>query len=479
MQIHADILSEDEIQRVHQQSLRILNEVGVRFYSRKSLQILSDNGASVDWEKEIARIPPELVEHALQSAPKSFRLGARNPAQSFQLPSQFSRYGMDGTAAFAIDFETGERRYGNRKDIEYAMRIFQQLDMGVLAWAPTCASDAPAHSRALHEFFAMVKYCSKHGQHELHTVEQVPYLVEGLVAIEGSESALRENRNYSLIYCPVAPLSHDGPMLEAYLELGEHDMPVMVMPMPVCGSTGPASLFANVCLANAEMLSALVVYQLARPGRPIIYSSATGTMDFMSGAFIGGSPEMGIQSAALTVMGRHYDLPSTCAGCTSDARQPGPEAVLEKLISMMAPVLAGADIIIGMGEIEGDQTLVLEQLIVDNELAHLCERLVQGVDSSPEKDLIGDIFQVGPGGHFLKCKSTRAAARSQEFFTPKLIARHSYETWRELGSPTMYAKARERVQEILAGPLVDPLPEEICRQLDEILLTADQKLAPS
>src|SRR4030042_2046449 len=98
----------------------------------------------------------------------------------------------------------------------------------------------------------MIKYSSKHGQHELHTVAQVPYLVEGLKAVLGSEDEVKARKNYSLIYCPVAPLSHDGEMLDAYLELGEFELPVMVMPMPVCGTTGPASLFSNVCLANAQ-----------------------------------------------------------------------------------------------------------------------------------------------------------------------------------------------------------------------------------
>ena len=101
------------------------------------------------------------------------------------MPSPVSRYCIDGTAAFVLDFETGERRYGTLPDIEDALRVFQQADLGVMAWAPTCASDAPAHSRALHEFFTMIEYSSKHGQHELHRVEQVPYLVAGLKAVAG------------------------------------------------------------------------------------------------------------------------------------------------------------------------------------------------------------------------------------------------------------------------------------------------------
>ena len=473
MNFYSQVLSREEQERVHKQSLRILNEVGVRFHGKKAIPILEKNGAKVDREQKIARIPAELVEQALTTTPKSFVLGARNPDHDFPMPSSVTRYCIDGTAAFAIDFHTGERRYGVTKDTENGLRVFQQMDLGVMAWAPTTASDKPSGSRALHEFFAMIKYSSKHGQHELHTVAQVPYLVEGLKAVLGSEDEVKACKNYSLIYCPVAPLSHDGEMLDAYLELGEFELPVMVMPMPVCGTTGPASLFSNVCLANAENLSALVVYQLAHPGRWVIYSSATGIVDFSSGGYRGGMVEMGIMSAALIAMGRFYGMPSTAAGCTSDAREPGPQAILEKIMTTIPPVLAGADIVIGTGEIESDQALVLEQLVVDNEIGHNCQRLVEGVNTGEDKDLIDEIIQVGHGGHFLKSRNTRAAARSGEFYLSRLIPNDPYEAWIRVNKPNLYTNARERVNEILAAPLTDPLPGNILSKLDDILKTAD------
>jgi trimethylamine--corrinoid protein Co-methyltransferase len=362
------------------------------------------------------------------------------------------------------------------KDIEDSLRIFQQMDLGVMAWAPTCASEAPAPSRALHEFFSMIRFCSKHGEHELHSVAQVPYLVEGLQAVMGSETAMKERKCFSLIYCPVAPLSHDGEMLDAYLELGEFEVPVMSMPMPICGTTGPASLFSNVCLANAENLSSMVIYQLAHPGRPVIMSSATGIVDFLSGAYLGGVPEMGLMSAALTSMAHFYGIPGSGAGVTADANQPGPEAIIQKIMTTLPPLSQRADIIIGTGELEGDQLLVLEQLVVDNEVGHICQRLVQGIDTSEGKDFFEDIRQVGPGGHFLRSRNTRQAPRSGEFYMSRLIPRGAYESWVAAGKPSMYDRAREKVVEILEGPLVDPLPDDVQGKLEAILERADATL---
>jgi trimethylamine--corrinoid protein Co-methyltransferase len=477
MKFTSKFLSEEEQSHIHEDTLRILAEVGIKFHGEKALPLLKKHGAKIDRDSSVAYIPKEMVAEALSAAPKTLELGARNPVYNFDMPSKVTRYAIDGTAAFVLDFETGEKRYGTTKDIENSLRVFQQMDMGIMAWAPTVATDAPAYSRVLHEFFSIMRSTSKHGQHEVHNRAQVPYLVEGLKAVAGGEAALREDHTYSLIYCPVAPLMHDGEMLDAYLELGEWDLPVMVLPMPVTGTTGPASLFSNLCLANAEALSTIVVVELAHPGRPVIYSSATGSVDFRSGAYLAGTPEMGLQSAALVTMGRFYDLPATSAGCSSDAKEPGAEAILDKMLTSIPPVCAGADIIVGTGEIESDQLLILEQLVVDNELGHLCERLHDGVDGSVTKELINDIVAVGPGGHFLGSRNTRVAAHSDEFFVSRLQDRHPYEKWMELGKPGMYLNARDKVNAILAAPLEDPLPEQVVRTLDDILAAADKDLA--
>lgn len=476
MRLTAQILTEDEQHRIHKMSLRILEEVGIRFHGDRAAKILKENGVKINAEDKIAKIPEEFVQQALKTAPKSFVFGARNPAYSFSLPLPDTRYGIDGTAAFTLDFQTGKRRYGTSKDIENAMRIFQNMDMGVMAWAPTCAADVPAKIRALYEYLSMARFCSKHGEHELHRVEQVPYLVEGLSAILGSEEALRKSNAYSLIYCPVAPLTHDGQMLDAYLTLGEVGLPVIAMPMPVNGSTGPASLYSNIAMANAEMLSSMVIFQLAHPGRPIVFSSSTAIIDFRSGAYLAGVPEMSLQTTAIVTMGKFYGFPTCGAGLTADAKQIGPEAMIEKFITTIPPVLAGTDILIGLGVLESDQLLVLEQIVVDNEITHMIQRLAEGVDCSAEKDLFDDIAKVGPGGHFLGTKNTRKAARSTEFYNSQLVDHHPYESWINLGKPTMYSKAREVVAEILSQPLVDPLPDEVVGKLEQVIRKAEREI---
>jgi len=463
-------LSEENRERIHLESLRILAEVGVRFHSRVALRHLELAGAKIDYQNLVARIDQNLVDQALRTTLKEFTLGARNSNNNFTMPSAYTAYTLDGTASFALDFESGQRRYGTIKDIELGSRVFDSTELGMINWPPVVASDAPKSSRVLFEFITALKNSSKHVQHELHRPEEVPYLIETMKCIlGGGEEEVRERKICSVCYCPVAPLTHEGPMSEACLELLAHQVPILIYPMPACGSTGPATLFSNICLANAEALSALVLFQVVKPGSPQIFGAASGTMDFKTGNFQEGTPEMVIQTAAMGEMARHYNLPNTQAGCLTDALKPGPEAIMEKLITTLPLVLGGVDVINGIGEIETSQLLVLEQIIVDEEIARRCRRLAAGIDFSERKNLFDDILKVGPGGHFLDIESTFHLCRGAEFYQPLLHDKHLHEEIRESCKADIYVVAREKVTEILSVPAQNTLSETVQVKLDDIL----------
>jgi trimethylamine---corrinoid protein Co-methyltransferase len=471
-------LSEENRERIHKESLRILTEVGVRFHSKVALKHLKLAGAKIDDHNLIARIDQNMVEQALKTAPKEFTLGARNSNNNYAMPSTYTAYTLDGTASFALDFESGQRRYGTIKDIESGSRVFDCTELGMITWPPVVASDAPKSSRVLYEFLTALKYSSKHVQHELHRPEEVPYLIEAMKSIlGGGEEEVRERKICSACYCPVAPLTHEGPMSETCLELLAYQVPILIYPMPACGSTGPAGLFSNICLANAEALSALVLFQVVKPGSPQIYGAASGTMDFKTGNFREGSPEMVIQTAAMGEMARHYNLPNTQAGCLTDALKPGPEAIMEKMITTLPLVLGGVDVINGIGEIETSQLLVLEQIIVDEEIARRCHRLAAGIDFSESKNLFADLLKVGPGGHFLDIESTFHLCRDNEFYQPQIHDKHLREKIQENCETDTYAMAREKVKEILSAPVQNALPESVKAKLDDILNRATVELA--
>jgi glycine betaine---corrinoid protein Co-methyltransferase len=266
-------------------------------------------------------------------------------------------------------------------------------------------------------------------------------------------------------------------MSEALMDLSEFEIPILVFPMPCAGSTGPASLFSNIAMGNAEALSSVVLFQMAHPGTPLIYGDASGSTEFSSGGFLEGSPEMVLQSAARGEMAKFYGLPNTQAGCLTDAQAPGPQAVMEKLLTTLPLVLSGVDYIQGPGALETSGTLCLEQIVVDDEIAQLCKRMRDGIDTSPEKDFYEDIKEVKPGGHFLSQDNTLQTCRSDEFLMPMLSSRSTFEIWAELGRPDIYDKAQKKVEEILATPQKHPLPDDVIGKLEAITRRAEEELS--
>ena len=470
----AQFLSEEEQQIIHNESIRILEEVGALYHSRKALDILDKNGATVDRESNIAKISAEMVKEALKTAPQAFICGARVSDNDFSLPSTFSGYVLDNGGIFTRDFKTGEKRIANAQDHYEFLRVFDEMKLATMVWGTSVQEPEPYN--LIRKILTSYMYSTLHIQDELSHPKEVPFIIEGLETILGSSDAVRQRKLFSVIYCTLAPLVHEGHMCDAYLDLIEYEQPVCIFPMPCAGSTGPASLFSNIALGNAEALSALVLFQMAKPGCPLIYGDASGSTNFSSGGFLEGSPEMVLQSAARGEMARFYGLPNEQAGCLTDAKEHGSQAIMEKMITTLPLVMSGVDLVQGPGALETSNIMTLEQIVVDDEIACFCKRIRDGIDTSEAKNYFDDIKDVKPGGHFLTQMNTARACRSEEFMAPSLCDRNTYDKWNEFGRPDMYDKARERVEDILASPQKNPLPDDVIGKLEDIMRRADETL---
>jgi trimethylamine--corrinoid protein Co-methyltransferase len=146
------------------------------------------------------------------------------------------------------------------------------------------------------------------------------------------------------------------------------------------------------------------------------------------------------------------------------------------MLTTLPLAMGGADLIQGPGALETSNTMTLEQIVVDDEIACFCKRIRDGIDMSAAKNYVEDIKEVKPGGHYLMQSNTLAACRSREFMVPTLCDRGTYEEWAALGRPDIYERARERVEEILASPLKNPLPEDVIGKLEDIMHRADEAL---
>lgn len=457
MQVNIQVFSQEEKQLVHERTMEILTDTGIWIKSQKAFDILKNAGAKVDEEKQIVYLNEDMVNKALETAPKSFILGGRNPKFDYEVPSKESRHLMSGITTNIYDPYTRQRRESTKEDVINTGRVFQQTTTGVACWTGCTASDVPEKTHCLHEMSAIMQGTSKHVQFELSSVYESQFAIEILEAILGSKEEIRRRKIASVLYCPVSPLTQDKKMLEAYLELADYLVPINIYPMPMIGLTSPASIFSTICQINAEVLSAIVLFQTVKPGWPVIYGVASGAADPVTGEYIK-SGEAALVSLGGTEMARLYGLPCAVTGGGS--------------FETMPTYLGGADLIDGIGTTDNGMAVSLEMILTEDEIAKRCLRISKGIRINDRTDLTEDIKKEGPGGTFLAHKSSVKNFRDpDELYTSKMFPSTLRATTYEKRDSIEIAN--KKVRQILDGPVEDALPETVRSKIDEICARAD------
>lgn len=450
------VLSKDDFERIHSDTLDILENVGLKVNSKIGLEIFEKAGAVVDHQKFRVKIPSDMVEEALRKAPKTVRLCARNPKFDVLLDRKKVHISTDGTGTSVVDFETGKLRMSRADDVANSAKIANAMETVHVYWATVGAQDYHPSLQDLYELDAALNNTEKHIQHAATNIENAHAEIEIGAAVAGGREELEERPIFSMVMDPVSPLQYDQTAVETTLIFAEHNVPIVVLGTPLAGATSPVTLAGTLVVNNAEVLAGIVLLQLFRPGLPVIYGSSSSILDQRTGSYASGSPESALINAGAAQIAHHYELPAEVCGFSTDSKVPGTQAAYEKLLTGLMSAAAGADLIIGLGLIEGSKTLVYEQLIIDGELSEMVLRAVRGIDVSEDALALDLIKSVGPGGNFLSEKHTFQFLKREQWM-PKLSDRRFRMTWEKLGSKDVLDTARERVKEILASHKPQPL----------------------
>jgi trimethylamine--corrinoid protein Co-methyltransferase len=470
MQTFIQVLTDDDVQQVHERTLGILAKTGVRVETEQGRHLLNRAGAEVDANTRIVKFPRRLVEESLELAPKIFTLGARRPGWNLPMNSGNCVLCNDAEATWVIDARTGERRPSTFDDWINATRLTDALDeIGVYWTMVEGGQEQRSHPDMIRYWRHMFGNFSKHVQDSLLTAEHAPLLLEILQIIFGDRETIRREHPFSYLLTPQSPLVIEGPYTDAYLELAGWNIPVMIMPMPLLGGTAPGSLVSTLILGNCEILATICLIQAAEPGTPVIYAPALATMDPRSGRYSGGAVEQGVMGIAAIQMARFYGLPANGCGMGTDHQIPGIQAGYERAMNGMLSILAWPDLVVGPGLLGGSMNLSLEQLLIDAETFRMIKQAHQGINTATEKWLDNVIASVGPGGNFLAQKSTRSAFRDGEVYVSQFGLHESYESWSTAGHPRLIDEAHEQVKHILATHQPLALPEDVERELDRLI----------
>ena len=318
----AELLTEAQLETLKGGTLHLLDEVGVHFPSRRALEIFADHGAAVDWDTEIVRIPPDLVQKAMSTAPRSFVLGGREERFDLLLDGSCSYLATDGTGVHVIDLETREKRPSRKEDVALMARVCDALPLISFFWPLVSAQDC-GRTAPLHQCHAGLTNTLKHVRGGMTVPPQLaPYVVEMATVVAGSAEALRQRPPICANFCTIAPLAQDGHSLENALTYAEAGIPMSFMAMPTMGSTAPATPLGALVMGDAEVVSGMVLVQLAYPGAPVFHSNYISLMHPRTGAYVA---EIPIPLGWMAVQMAHaWGVPSLGGGSVSaDAAEIG------------------------------------------------------------------------------------------------------------------------------------------------------------
>jgi len=286
---------------------------------------------------------------------------------------------------------------------------------------------------------------------------------------------------FSIVYCPVPPLQHEPEMLGAGLALAREGVPMCIYSMGLAGATAPVTLAGAAMQANAEILSSIVLFQLARPGLGCIYVADTGVMDMRAGAYAAAAPESVLLTQAMLGLARRYDLPVMATGLTGDANEFSYMSGADAGMTALTSALMDPDLLCGAGMHSGAQMLSLPKILLDCEVFRRCQRVRAGLEVDAGHLMEDVVAAVGPGGHYLRARETRQFLRRGELHAPRLLAREPYEAWSAARTAETRRVAEEQravaaVEEILATHRPLPLPAGAGQRIAAVIAAAGREL---
>ena len=475
METYLQVLSDQDRDQVHESTLEIMAKTGVKVDTEIGRQYLKKAGAEVDEDTKIVRFPRNLVEEALELAPKEFSLGARRPGWNLSMNQGDCTLMGDGEGIAVIDRKTGEHRPSTHQDWLDATRLCDALDEVGVYWAMAERGDTQESiSESVNYWSQTFKNFSKHVQDSSPRAEHSPWLLEVMQVIFGDKNTIRQLHPFSFLICPQSPLTIEAQHTDAYLALKGWDIPVAIMPMPLMGGTGPGNMITMTILGNCEVISTLCLIQAADPGTPVIYAPALVVMNPRTGMYSAGAIENALLSSAAIEMARYYGLPVEGTGGGTDTYAPGIQASYERALNLLIPMLSWPDLMVGCGLLGGSMILSLEQLVIDAEVFRMAKQAHRGILTDDEKWLGEVIQRVGPGGNFLGEKTTVANMRSGEWLFPQLGTHDTQQVWEHSGRKDILEDACERVALLLRTHQSLPLGDDKEKELSEILKKAKE-----
>lgn len=466
------VLTDQEVEGIHQATLRILEETGIILNHQEGRDILTSAGARIDGERVL--LPDNLVERELTKCPRQVTICGRGGAAKVLGDGNLHWHNLGG-ARDVFDPRTGLRRGALISDVRDSTRLLDALASATTITPFFTPQDVPGELMSLAMYRHALGNTTKPLQGPgVQTSAEVGYAVRMAEVIGAPRQVL------SLSVSPVSPLFFPDDIVGAIIAIARLGIAFGPLPCPTAGTTAPFSLAGALAQQNAEVLASVVLSQLVQPGLPIVYCGRLAMMEPRTGISVWGGVEMGLASAGTVQIGHRYGLPVNVYGFSTNSHVLDIQSGFERALNAAIPAMAGADELSGIGEMEAGVMGSYAQMVCDNEIAASVKRLRRGIEADEQALAVEVVAAVMRGTHnFLGQKHTRQYLHSGEIQLTQLAERGTWEAWERSNHTGMAERAQEEAERILNEHQVPALDAEQDKELDAIMLAAERELVPS
>ncbi|UCC19464.1 MAG: trimethylamine methyltransferase family protein [Promethearchaeota archaeon] len=450
------VLSNDEIELIHSASLDLLSSVGIKIDAKDTREILKENGAETDNSTNFVKFPEDLVKEQLKKVPNSFKVFGSDGSFNFEINTNSMIFATIGTPVKIYD---PLRASGVRKtileDTIKQIRIVDALEniscSNLDVW-PNDISYTAIHAHCIYQWAKNTKKPYGMGCIGRLASQDMMNMVSILV---GGEDELINRPRLIGYFSPTSPLHFPQLMTNGFEVFAKYKQPTIIPPEALAGSSAPVTLAGLLTQTNAEIIGGAILSQIYNPGAPIFYGTVSHITDMRSGNSAMGSVETGLITAGIAQMARFYNIPSRGPGLVTDSKLLDLQNGFERFQTLLLAAQAGINYITCAGTYEATLVEALELLVIDDELAGMVKRAVEGIKVNEETIGLDTIKKVAtsdkPGVNFLVEKHTRKYMK-QELYMPihKLSNRDRRTTWRKKGSKDIIESAKEKVDQILS-----------------------------
>ena len=460
-----EILSQEQLAKIHDASMRILEDVGIDFLNKEALDLWATARAKVDYRKSHVWLDRGLVMDLIAKSPSEFTLHARNPNHNITIGGNHINFVTVGAAPYYSDLERG-RKPGTLQDYRRMVKLTQQCGpLHVVEGLMVEPQDIPVAQRHVEKSFALQTLTDKTYTTAAHgPIAATDYLKMAAIVHGGMENIQRRPVFVSNVNAN-SPLRFDDYMLGAMMVYARHGQPNIITPFILAGAMSPVTMAAAITQQNAEALAGIALTQLVNPGCPVVYGGFTTNVDMRNGSPAFGTPEGALALLGGAQLARHYGLPYRGSGGLNNSKLPDAQAAYETQMSLWPAVLAHANFIMhSAGWLEAGLVCSLEKFILDVEGLAMFHHFLAGFEISDQTLALETIADVGPGGHHFGTAHTMNHYKTA-FYQPIVSDRNNYDNWQDKGGIDAAQRAHQVAKQLLDAYKPPPIDECILEEL--------------